>query len=53
VEDYTLGNTGQGKICVMDVARWDTSFETAIGPKGMVLVYLEGNDGRTRDKLNH
>jgi hypothetical protein len=37
----------------MDVARWDTLFETATDPKGMVLVYLEGNDSRTSDKHNH
>jgi hypothetical protein len=35
-------------FCAMDVARWDTSFITATRPKGIVLVHLEGNDGRTR-----
>jgi hypothetical protein len=37
----------------MDVARLDTSFGIATRPKGMVLVHLEGNDGRTRVKRNH
>ena len=50
---YILENADQEKICATDVASWDTSFETAIGPKGMALVHLKGNDGRTRDKCNH
>jgi hypothetical protein len=53
VADYILGNADQGIICATDVARWDTSFEIATRPKRMVLVYLEGNDGRTRVKHNH
>ena len=48
-----LGNADQGRICVTDVVRWDTSFETTTGPKGMVLVYLEGNNGRTWNKCNY
>jgi hypothetical protein len=32
----------------MDVAWWDTSFKIATRPKGMVLVHLKGNGGRTR-----
>ena len=50
---YILENADQGKFCTPDVARWDTLFEIAISPKGMVLVYLEENDGRTSDKRNH
>jgi hypothetical protein len=38
----------QGRICATYVARRDTSFRTATRPKGMVLVHLEGNYGRTR-----
>ena len=53
VASCILGNTYQERICATNVARWDTSFKTAIEPKIMVLVYLEGNDGRTRDKHNH
>jgi hypothetical protein len=53
VADCILRNADQGKICVMDVARWDTSFRTATRLKGMVLVHLEGNDGKTRDKRNY
>jgi hypothetical protein len=52
VVDCILGNADQGRICAMDVARWDTSFEIAIKPKGTVLVHLEENDGRTRVKRN-
>jgi hypothetical protein len=52
VAGYILGNADQGRISATDVARWDTSFGTVTGPKGMVLVHLEGNDGRTRDKCN-
>jgi hypothetical protein len=52
VADGILGNADQGRICAMDVARLDTSFGTATRPKGMVLVHLEGNDGRTRAKRN-
>jgi hypothetical protein len=48
-----LRNADQGRICAMIVARWDTSFGTATGPKSMVLVHLEGNNGRTRVKCNH
>jgi hypothetical protein len=46
VANCILKNADQGKICATDVARWDTSFEIATKPKGMVLVHLEGNDGR-------
>jgi hypothetical protein len=53
VVDCILGNVDQGRICATDVARWDTSFGTATKPKGMVLVHLEGNDGRTGVKHNH
>jgi hypothetical protein len=53
VANCSLGNADQRRICAMDVARWDTSFETATKPKGTVLVHLEGNDGRTRVKRNH
>jgi hypothetical protein len=53
VADCILGNADQGRICAMDVARWDTSFGTATKPKGTVLVHLEGNDGKTRVKRNH
>jgi hypothetical protein len=53
VADYILENAYQGKICATNVARQGTSFRTATRPKGMVLVYLKGNDGRTRDKRNH
>jgi hypothetical protein len=52
VADYILGNADQGRICATDVARWDTSFGTATRPKGMVLVHLEGNDGKARVKRN-
>jgi hypothetical protein len=41
-----LKNADQGRIYATDVARWDTSFGIATKPKGMVLVHLEGNDGR-------
>ena len=51
--DCILGNENQERICATDVARWDTSFKTTTGPKGMVLVHIEGNDGRTRIKRNH
>jgi hypothetical protein len=50
---YILGNADQGRIYATDVARWDTSFETATRPKGTVLVHLEGNDDKTRVKHNH
>jgi hypothetical protein len=50
---YILGNADQGRICATDVARWDTSFGIPTRPKGMVLVHLEGNDGRTRVKRSH
>jgi hypothetical protein len=53
VTDCILGNADQWRICVTDVARWDTSFGTATRLKGMVLVHLEGNDDRTRVKRNH
>jgi hypothetical protein len=53
VVDCILGNADQGRICAMDVARWDTLFGIATRPKGTVLVYLEGNDGKTRAKRNH
>jgi hypothetical protein len=53
VVGYILGNADKGRICATDVVRWDTSFGTATGPKGMVLVHQEENDGRTRDKCNH
>jgi hypothetical protein len=53
VADCILGNANQGRICAMDVVRWDTSFGIATRPKGMVLVHLEGNDGRTKVKRNH
>jgi hypothetical protein len=53
VVDCILGNTNQGRICATDVARWETSFGTATRPKGMALVHLKGNDGRTRAKRNH
>jgi hypothetical protein len=53
VADCILGNTDQGRICAMDVARLDTSFGTATRLKGMVLVHLEGKDDRTRVKRNH
>jgi hypothetical protein len=53
VEDCILGNADQGKIYATDVARWDTSFGIATRLKGMVLVHLEGNDGRIRVKRNH
>jgi hypothetical protein len=43
----------QGRICATDVARQDTSFGIATRPKRMVLVHLEGNDGRTRVKHNY
>jgi hypothetical protein len=48
-----LGNADQGRICAMDAARWDTSFRTATRLKGMVLVHLEGNDGRIMVKHNY
>jgi hypothetical protein len=50
---YILENANQEKIYAMDVVRWDTSFGTTTMPKWMVLVHLEGNDGRTRDKHNY
>jgi hypothetical protein len=50
VTDYILKNTDQGRICVTNVARCDTSFGTATRPKEMVLVHLEGNNGKIRDK---
>ena len=50
--DCILENADQERICATDVAK-DTSFETATKPKGMVLVHLEGNDGRTKIKHNH
>jgi hypothetical protein len=53
VANCILGNADQGRICTTDVARWGTSFRTSTRPKGMVLVHLEGNDGRTRVKRNH
>jgi hypothetical protein len=53
VANCILENVDQGRICATNVARWDTSFRTATRPKGMVLVHLEGNDGRTRVKCNH
>jgi hypothetical protein len=53
VADCILENADQGRICAMDVARWDTSFGTTTKPKGMVLAHLEGNDGRKRVKRNH
>jgi hypothetical protein len=53
VASYILGNADQGRICATDVARWDISFEIPTRPKGMVLVHLEENDGRTRVKRNH
>ena len=48
-----LGNEDWERIGAMDVARSDTLFETATRTKGMVLDYLEGNDGRTWDKRDH
>ena len=51
--DCILENADQGRIYATDVARLDTSFGTVTGQKEMVLVHLEGNDGRTRDKRNH
>ena len=51
--DCILENANKGRICAMNVAKRDTSFETATRPKGMVVVHLEGNDGRTRVKRNH
>ena len=51
--DYILGNVDKGRICATDVARWDTLFETTTRQKRMVLVHLEGNDGRIRVKRNH
>jgi hypothetical protein len=48
-----LGNADWERIGAVDVARSDTLFKTATRPKGMVLDYLEGNDGRTWDKRNH
>jgi hypothetical protein len=53
VANCILGNANQGRIYAMNVARWDTSFGIATRLKGMVLVHLEGNDGRTRVKYNH
>jgi hypothetical protein len=53
VADCILGNADQGRIWAMDVARLDTSFGTTTRPKGMVLVHLEENDGKTRVKRNH
>jgi hypothetical protein len=53
VADCIFGNADQGRICATDVARWDTLFGTATRPKGMVLVHLEGNDGKTRANRNH
>ena len=53
VADCILGNADQGRICATDVARWDTLFETMTRQKRMVLVHLEGNDGRIRVKRNH
>ena len=46
--DCILENANQGRICALYVARWDTSCGTATRPKGMVLVHLEENYGRTR-----
>jgi hypothetical protein len=48
-----LGNADWERIGAVDVARSDTLFKTATRPKGMVLDYLERNDGRTWDKRNH
>jgi hypothetical protein len=53
VADYILGNADQEKICATNVAKWDTSFETATRLKGMILVHLKGNDGRIRNKRNY
>jgi hypothetical protein len=53
VANYILENAYQGRICATDVARWETSFGTTTRPKGMVLVHLKENDGRTRVKRNH
>jgi hypothetical protein len=47
-----LENAYQGRICAIDVAKWDTSFGTTMGQKRMVLVHLEGNDDRARVKHN-
>jgi hypothetical protein len=46
-----LENIDEQRICTMNVV--NTSFETTTKPKGMLLVHLEGNDGRTRVKRNH
>ena len=43
-----LENADQGRICAMAVVRWKTSFKTATGLKGMVLVHLEENDGKAK-----
>jgi hypothetical protein len=53
VASYILGNANQRIICAMDVASWDTSFGIATRPKGIVLVHLEGNNGRTKVTRNH
>jgi hypothetical protein len=53
VEDCILGNADQGRIYAIDVARLDTLFGIATRLKGMVLVHLEGNDGKIRVKRNH
>jgi hypothetical protein len=53
VANYILGNADQGRICATEAARWDTSFRTATRLKRMVLVHLEGNDGKTRVKYNY
>jgi hypothetical protein len=53
VASCILENADRERICATDVARWDTSFGIATRLKGMVLVYLEGNDGRTSVKHNH
>jgi hypothetical protein len=53
VASCILKNVDQGRICTMNVARWDISFGTAIRLKGMVLVHLEGNYCRTKVKHNH
>jgi hypothetical protein len=53
VANCILGNANQGRICATNVARWDTSFETTTRLKEMVLVDLEGNDGKIGVKRNH